>query len=70
MKCPILEASVNTNFGYLNGDEGKCLKEDCAWWDKDHEQCVALLISTGLWVISNKLSRIKDKMPHEGQFRK
>ena len=68
MKCPLLVAGDNAQPSCDMTTQTDCLKERCAWFDKDQEQCADLLISTGLWVISKELREMKEEMPHEGQF--
>ena len=69
MKCPLLEASVNTNAGNLNGDEGNCLKQECAWYVKSEAVCSMVCLAAmagGLVAIGDALL---GKMPKEYQFR-
>jgi len=47
-----------------------CLKEECAWWNKTQEECNLVTIAVELFNVSSYLNDIRDKMPHELQFRK
>ncbi len=62
MKCPLLEASYNTNAGNLNGDEGECLKEDCAWWSVAGGCCSIVRLNNHLAQIDLKLSNIAKEL--------
>jgi len=70
MKCPQLlmfrpiEKSMEANYF------GDCLKEECAWGDTGPEWCVLRSLAQSLVIIGQELVEIKDKMPHELQFRK
>ncbi|MBA7707090.1 hypothetical protein ES703_115955 [subsurface metagenome] len=70
MKCPLRPFEKGDRYSKDGAYGTACIKEDCAWWDKDQEQCAVMLISTGLWVISQELRELKEKVPHEGQFRR
>lgn len=70
MKCPLLLLSR----GMITADEptrfGDCLKEDCAWWDKDNSQCTLITWARGLEFLNIHAIEIRNKMPHVGQFLK
>lgn len=70
MKCPL---TYKEKVSYYQGrDYGieDCLKERCAWWDDKFQQCLFFTATEQLFRIANILSDIRDKMPHEEQFRK
>ena len=70
MKCPLLGLDEQNRPWAQKANQTECLKEECAWWDKQNECCVINSIASHLGSIWLNLSFIFDKMPHEGQFRK
>ena len=70
MKCPIFHQQWLRAAAPNLPDASECLKEECAWWDKVLEQCIAISIGDWLENIHSILSGMLDKMPHEGQFRR
>jgi len=70
MKCPVLRhAEMSSGTPYLT-EGSDCLKEECAWWDGRFSQCIIFTSAEALYNLRNDIKDIKDKMPHEGQFRK
>ena len=70
MKCPLsITGQIGDEKEFI-GAAADCLKEECAWWDKELECCHIASLSIGAKVIGDLLSDIHGKMPHEGQFRK
>lgn len=70
MKCPL---TYKEKVSYYQGrDYGieDCLKGECAWWDADNGRCILLTIGSKLAYLHSAIKDIRDKMPHEGQFRK
>lgn len=70
MKCPLFTMYAAT---YTEPDKYKdreCLKEKCAWWDEETNECSKLSEEKALRWISRSLQEIRLKMPHEAQFRK
>lgn len=39
MKCPLFVAASYFGDTHLGGGMGKCLNEECAWWDEDFKVC-------------------------------
>ena len=70
MKCPLLFIHWKTSKHTAFSTVSDCLKEECAWWDKDGSQCSQLAKMKVLVNIESCLELIVNKMPHEGQFRK
>ena len=61
MKCP-------KSFEW--GQAFECLREDCAWWDEYFQRCDPTGLLPHIKSIEETLAKIKEKMPHELQFRK
>jgi len=63
MKCPLLQRYL------IQGEDNalecldNCLKEECAWWDKDRKQCSELSKTGALVAINSTLDEIAGKMP-------
>ena len=70
MKCPLLSASITTEDRRQGYQEWDCLEEECACWDKAREMCVGSSLLVEIALLTKVLSDIRDKMPHELQFRK
>ncbi|MBA7580035.1 hypothetical protein ES708_21921 [subsurface metagenome] len=70
MKCPLFYMMNYTQAGELGYKVGDCLKEECAWWNEKDEECSVKLAASFIAGMGMNLAEIKDKMPHEGQFRK
>jgi len=70
MKCPLLA------IGYLSiGDQAldekcECLKEECAVWDRDLEQCSEVTKAKALDRLERVMTDILEKMPGASQFTK
>lgn len=65
MKCPrmvVTDWKLGLKPQFAMGD---CLKEECAWWDKEHEICGELTKSKALWTIRGTLLLIAEKMPYK-----
>ncbi len=65
MKCPLLSIWKITNLGNEQSMFVDCIKEKCAWWDRDQEGCSVHAIATFLHHSYLDLKAIRDKMPHE-----
>lgn len=70
MKCPravaeVWETGHKPQFVY-----GDCLQEECAWWDRTYERCDPAGLTHNFERLTNELIAIRNKMPHEAQFRK
>ena len=70
MKCPLMFNGSMVVRAKLMETEIECLKEECAWWEKEANCCAALLIPRHLYTLERMLGMILEKMPHELQFRK
>lgn len=68
MKCPLfaIASKEQERRGFLTHID--CIKEECAWWDKQNDQCAVLTLGTGLWLVNKELLELLQKMPHEEQF--
>lgn len=68
MICPILEVSYRiAKPGEVTLDT-ECLQEDCAWWQKELQNCIIYQMGMEIGTITCFLEEIKDKMPHVAQF--
>lgn len=70
MKCPLRYLETHYPDEQIGRDQLDCLKEECAWWIKEADQCAAALAPRHLFTLEKMLGLILDKMPHELQFRK
>lgn len=76
MKCPrtfLIEIVEGNKFADANGIKlagAECIKEECGGWDKTQRCCGELSGTKALWTLVDVLDDIRDKMPHEKQFRK
>lgn len=70
MKCPLLTIALGPLAAKEAVEMGDCIKEECAWWDSDVEQCCIETIALSLSGILGYLSEIENKIPHEKQFRR
>ncbi len=70
MKCPLFRIPFTEKGKADRGKLDECIKEECAWWDKDYETCAMVSLSDELDNVQYFLKSIKDKMPHEEQFRR
>ena len=65
MMCPlrifVVRLGEETGIGYI----ANCLKEECAWWGNNSQQCAMNKIGAELYVIGEVLEEIRDKMLHE-----
>jgi len=70
MKCPLFRlANISSEFdSEWSGDD--CLKEECAWWDSEGNQCMWRSLVSAIVLSQSVLMTIEEKMPHEKQFRK
>lgn len=68
MKCPFLSVACATSQLPLDEVTDECLKEECAWWSRRDERCLALSISGSLYGISQELSQLTALMPTYRQF--
>jgi len=70
MKCPLSFRTMYATEPGVTIFGGDCLKEECAWWDKEDSCCCVYAIPLGLLHIWKKLIEMETKMPHEEQFRR
>ena len=68
MKCPILEIGwMQTRVGQ-KGVSSDCLKEECAWWGNNSQQCAINKIGAELYVIGEVLEEIRDQLSNLGKI--
>lgn len=70
MKCPVLAVGYMAFHDAKVWEKCACIKEQCAWWDRQNEQCAVLTLGVGLWLVNKELLELLTKMPHVGQFTK
>ena len=59
MKCPLLTATSERLTGTTEYPPLDCLKEECAWWDSEHEMCRHCSISEELGAIQWELQELR-----------
>jgi len=70
MKCPLFVLAKTAHYSENVMITTDCLKEECAWWNKDRGVCSVKLGAGAIYDLWYQLTQIKEKMPHEEQFRK
>jgi len=70
MKCPLIIGLAGYNPDEDVLTEADCLKEECAWYQKDLENCIVYQAGMELGVLLTFIEDLVNKMPHEKQFRK
>ena len=70
MKCPLSQVTTYPELRETRFRWEDCLKEECAWWNKDENWCAILCIAKELFYISGKLFEIKNKLPSPEFFKK
>jgi len=63
MKCPLLSITKAREIGDRKEVFEDCLKEECAWWRPDHEECCLPSISYQLERLDCALVTVQNKMP-------
>ena len=67
MFCPLLWiAKPEVDIGLSS--EHDCIKERCAWWDKNHKACAILSIFDALNHLLYHIKDIEAKMPSGQSF--
>jgi len=70
MKCPLFVTDYMLKVGEAPTHQADCLKEECAWYQKDLENCIVYQAGMELGVLLTFIEDLVNKMPHENQFRK
>lgn len=70
MKCPLKHTLVEATQEIRTWRDDDCLQKKCAWWDLDNGECIYQALNSNLLDLVSALKDIRDKMPHEGQFRR
>ncbi len=70
MKCPLMVSGYRDRTLDPMRPATDCLKEECAWWEKEGEGCAVMLLGLQVGTVCDQLTELLEKMPHEGQFRK
>ena len=55
MKCPLFVMSYMLKVGEAPTHQAECIKEECAWWDKDRGVCAVLTLIKRLNQIENAI---------------
>lgn len=69
MKCPRRKMYVHIELGRTIEEFLDCLQEECGWWGEASQSCSMEAIPRIIGYVGGELKAIKEKMPHEGQFR-
>jgi len=70
MNCPIARAGQLARKQYDTDELSDCIKEECAWWQSELQNCIVYQAGMEIGTLCLFLEDIKNKMPHEEQFRK
>ena len=70
MKCPLFETNRGSADKATPPYARECLKEECAWWMGGDRVCAVTALAGKLYDIDTLFEMVKDKMPHEEQFRR
>ena len=65
MKCPLLQAGWLMKDNVGTSSEADCLKEECAWWDREAQECALLSIGARLGTLCDAAYELIEKMPEE-----
>ena len=69
MKCPLLMPRWIGMPEVIKDSQVECIKEECAWWQEEIGNCIIYQLGMEIGTLTSFLEDIRDKMPHEGQFR-
>ena len=70
MRCPLLAHKTYIPDDWPMQVYEDCLKEECAWWQSELQNCIVYQIGMEIGTLCLFLEEIKEKMPHAGQFTK
>lgn len=65
MKCPLLHHKEHNPDIFPCEVFEDCLKEDCAWWDRDNQQCFISALGTIAANVQYWGKSIRDKITNE-----
>jgi len=68
MKCPMSNYVMERESGEDEVLSTDCLKEECAWWNANREECAILSIELNLHELAYFTSAIRDNMPQGGKL--
>ena len=63
MKCPLIGVANPAEWRRESPTEADCLKEECAWWSEEHNQCDPTGLLPWLIHIESSISEIASKIP-------
>ena len=62
MKCPLMRIPITVK-GVADREKiDDCIKEECAWWNKDREVCSIKLVAGSVYDLWYKLTQIEEKL--------
>jgi len=61
MKCPLMILADHLRPGGYVVEIGDCLKEECAWWDKDLQRCAVPRIAERLDQITYFMAKTEER---------
>jgi len=67
MKCPLLLIGWNAARGGERVYKPDCLKEGCAWYDKEFQICAVGTLTQAMYSLKLIASDIKEKLPQARQ---
>lgn len=70
MECPRRKRYVSNDHGGWDEEFLPCYGTMCAWWQPEIGNCIIYQLGMEIGTLCLFLEEIKDKMPHEVQFRK
>ncbi len=70
MKCPLSMVMLGSYSTNVMVEPRDCLKEECAWWQKEMENCIIYQIGMFMGVLASQVDDIGRKMPHLEQFKR
>ena len=70
MICPLLSAGEYTRNVSAPTSSCDCLKEECAWWDKERAMCYTTRLLEQFENLCMIFEAIRDRMPSSEAFKK
>ena len=68
MKCPFMGLLKRVEIDKIEPMFGDCLQEECAWWQKELQNCIIYQLGMEIGTLCYLIEEIKEKMPHAVQF--
>lgn len=70
MKCPLLKNDLFIDGEWFSRKASDCLKEECAWWSVEMNQCDPTGLLPWFLKLMGVLQDMVDKMPSPEFFKK